>query len=258
MSSEPVEDNREPRRAQRPGCLLRFGLVALLWSALLATRYIWEQTVMTWEGGEQMVGFSLIHSPGFVLIFFPMMLMAWLVIAAVIIVRDIVKHRRVPWGLWPTMGLSIAVLIVLQLPYRFWERLCVRHLASSPRAAQFIGKAALNGDLDLVKALVAAGVPVNAREHHGWTPIRDAAAGGYLPVVEYLVSMGADVNVVDRFGDSPLEMAAGGQHEDVASFLADRGAIRLRGDDAFRKQVWDDVIREELAADEARVESRRR
>src|SRR5262245_6235141 len=45
-----------------PRWVLWLGAPAIACAWLLATRLVWEQTVWTWKRGEQMVGFSLMHS----------------------------------------------------------------------------------------------------------------------------------------------------------------------------------------------------
>jgi ankyrin repeat protein len=59
-----------------------------------------------------------------------------------------------------------------------------------------------------------------------------------------LVSLGADVNAVDRFGDSPLEMAESHRNEAAAKLLTEFGARRIRGDEAQRRRVIEEQLRE--------------
>jgi ankyrin repeat protein len=67
-----------------------------------------------------------------------------------------------------------------------------------------------------------------------------------VKVIEYLVSRGADVNAMDGFGDSPLEVAITNKHNEAAQVLADHGGRRIRGDDARRRKVTEDIVRKDM------------
>ena len=86
--------------------------------------------------------------------------------------------------------------------------------------------AALNGDLPLVKSLMARGADILAKDEVFCSALGRAAEEGHLPVVEYLVEHGnADY-------DDALVKAAGGGHLSVVEFLVARGADVRAGDDA--------------------------
>jgi hypothetical protein len=66
-------------------------------------------------------------------------------------------------------------------------------------------RAAADGDLASLKALLAAGVDVNARERGGWAPIHWASRAGRVSVLTVLTDAGADPNLKDdRRGWTPL------------------------------------------------------
>ena len=66
-----------------------------------------------------------------------------------------------------------------------------------------------SGNLDRVKAEIAAGADVNARDANGYTPLHNAAARGDNEMILYLVSKGADVKAVSRRGQTTADMANG-------------------------------------------------
>jgi hypothetical protein len=55
--------------------VLILGICAILGSAMLAGRLIWEMTLLTWERGPQMIGFTLAHGAGVLLFFAPVCLL---------------------------------------------------------------------------------------------------------------------------------------------------------------------------------------
>jgi len=79
--------------------------------------------------------------------------------------------------------------------------------------------AASQGDLDEVRALVAAAVEPGTADYDGRTPLHLAAAEGQLEVVRYLLAAGADPQPVDRWGGTPLSDAEGNGHTEIATLL---------------------------------------
>jgi glutaminase len=79
--------------------------------------------------------------------------------------------------------------------------------------------AASQGDLDEVRALIAAGVGPGTADYDGRTPLHLAAAEGQLEVVRYLLAAGADPKPVDRWGGTPLSDAEAGGHAEVAELI---------------------------------------
>ena len=96
--------------------------------------------------------------------------------------------------------------------------------------------AAINGQLDVVKILVAyhkdvitpsASTPqlVNmATDDIGRTPMHWAALNGHLDVVEYLVDVADTSLVVDSFRQSPIDIAREHRRTIVENFLKKHGS----------------------------------
>ena len=76
--------------------------------------------------------------------------------------------------------------------------------------------AAANGNLELVKRLMAHGAEVNLT---GWNPLIYAAWRGRTEVVKYLLDNGADIDAMSPNGISALMMAARGGHFDTVKLL---------------------------------------
>ena len=65
--------------------------------------------------------------------------------------------------------------------------------------------AAMNGQLETVKAMLARGVPVDAKDNYGYTALMWGAESGHLEVVRYLVEHAkANVEVKDNDGYTAL------------------------------------------------------
>ena len=79
--------------------------------------------------------------------------------------------------------------------------------------------AASQGDLDEVRALLAAGVEPGTADYDGRTPLHLAAAEGQLDVVRYLLAAGAHPQPADRWGGTPLSDAEGNGHTHVAELI---------------------------------------
>ncbi len=128
-------------------------------------------------------------------------------------------------------------------------------------------RAAGEGRVDDVRALLDQGVDVNARNEEGWTPLIAAALGGHTEVVGLLLEHGADpqatsmrtpdgdaaltalivaaryghtevvnallaggaeVDATSRNGVCALEAAVSGAHDEVVKLLVERGAAVSR------------------------------
>ncbi len=85
-------------------------------------------------------------------------------------------------------------------------------------------KAAEEGDLGQVRALVTSGADVNAQTTGDWTALHYAAREGHKEIVAMLLDHGANVNARDTGGDRPLDVAIWAEHPDLAEFFIARGA----------------------------------
>lgn len=86
--------------------------------------------------------------------------------------------------------------------------------------------AALGGDADTVKILLDAGADVSARDDRVyWTPLLPAAARGHAGVVRQLLDAGADPNAETRDGITALDLAREGGHADIAGILRNAGGM---------------------------------
>jgi hypothetical protein len=239
-----------------PPWLMTVGWWVAVPSAIFALRMVYERTIMTWNEGPQMVGFSFLHTIGG-----PFLLALWLGLVWVAVVLFYVVRCRSFGG-----GKMILVLAIYGLawglsliPYGLWQRMFVSRLVSGPHASQFLVYAAVDGDIKLVSAFLSGGVSVNVQNRRdGMTPLHGAARGGDVKTIEYLIAQGADLNVVDRYGDSPLENAIASNQSEASKLLAARGARRIRGTDEQRDKASSGIVRESIEESDRRRRERDR
>jgi ankyrin repeat protein len=79
--------------------------------------------------------------------------------------------------------------------------------------------AALRGDEEDVRELVALGAVVNARGEFGMTALHHAAVAGRIDAAERLLALGADRLAPDDFGQTPAKLAAKAGHAEMAELL---------------------------------------
>ncbi|MEO7106432.1 MAG: ankyrin repeat domain-containing protein [Rhodoferax sp.] len=81
--------------------------------------------------------------------------------------------------------------------------------------------AALKGDLEICKQLIARDADVNKP---GWTPLHYAATGGHLDILRLLLDNNAYIDAASPNGSTPLMMAARYGTIDSVQLLLDAGA----------------------------------
>ncbi|KAF0690709.1 Aste57867_17919 [Aphanomyces stellatus] len=115
--------------------------------------------------------------------------------------------------------------------------------------------AASDGNLDAVKAFLAAGTPVNAQDENGYTPLQAAVSYSHADIVHYLLAAGAsatlgnsdnetplhycesvecaqillqhgaDINATNAEQRTPLDAAIDDENEELCAFLESHGAV---------------------------------
>jgi ankyrin repeat protein len=76
-------------------------------------------------------------------------------------------------------------------------------IALAVRALRY---AALEGDLERIQEMIAAGADVNLADQAGFTPLHFAAQGQHAATAQALLAAGADVDARDSFGKTPLSV----------------------------------------------------
>jgi ankyrin repeat protein len=76
-------------------------------------------------------------------------------------------------------------------------------------------RAAADGHLQIVRALVQAGAPIDPIDEAGMTPMMGAAQNGHAAVVRELLEYDADITRVDISGRSAEDLASSGPCRDM-------------------------------------------
>jgi len=118
----------------------------------------------------------------------------------------------------------LATVVILGAP--FFGALGI-FLLSGPQVPDMsIHKAALTGNIEIVKTHLEVGTDVNAKDDFGVTPLFKAAGSGNKEVVELLIDSGADANAKhDESGMTPLHTATMDYHPEIIELLIAKGAI---------------------------------
>ena len=92
---------------------------------------------------------------------------------------------------------------------------------SSDIGSMDVRLAAKDGNLEGIRAAVAANEPIDEQDEHGWTPLCWAAGAGQLAAVEYLLAQGADPFVEGSDRRTPYLIAIAAGHAATAKLLAE-------------------------------------
>jgi hypothetical protein len=116
--------------------------------------------------------------------------------------------------------------------------------------------AAMQGDLRVLRQLIAAGADVDMREEGGMTPAMIAANRGYIELLQALIDAGCKLNLQDAGGRTAL-MYADLERPDIAELLLKNGAdpkIRNQeGRTAAEEALFQANARAEFRAETARI-----
>lgn len=95
----------------------------------------------------------------------------------------------------------------------------VEAVAQNDQRIRPVHAAAANGNLAILRALLARGADVNARQQHDFTPLHTAADRGDGEMARLFLEHGADVQARDASGHTAAQLAQERGHENLATML---------------------------------------
>ena len=190
--------SKAPNNSQQLSVPFRiWGWLAFVGAFPLVLRFAYEQTVMTWDRGLQMVGWTLIHTYGglFVLgIFVVMLLHIWLLAFVALWVRRLIRKECVPFRAWTQFAVLGCAIALFYIPYDFWQFMTVELAGPGQRAAGQLTAAAAQNQKYLVKAFLRNGLAIDSLGKDGRTALGQACLAGQVEMAHYLASKGAQLD----------------------------------------------------------------
>ena len=185
------------------------GYLLLGVAAVFVGRMVYEETILTWLNGPQMVGFAMMHGAVPFILFAGLIgvpgVLFWFAVSFVLLTR---RKFRVPLIDWIPLMLSLLLAALIFIPYEAWEEFMVRIAGPGSYGSDFLVQAAAQDNQRFVRLLLRKGYDINF-ETGGTTPLSGASNGGHEEMVKFLISRGATLNRKNGIsGESALMSAA--------------------------------------------------
>jgi hypothetical protein len=184
--------NQEASKA--PTWLDKIGVCSAIGIILLDLDLIYEQTFLTWAEGDQMVGFSIAHILGPLILLLYAISLVFLAGVLLFPFQSWLTKRPPPKINWAVVLIVIAGYCLNFTPYRFWRRATIAVKGPGPHAAQELVYAAHDGDKSTVDLLLKHGVPVDI-SNKGSTALAGACAGSQREMARFLLAKGANIRL---------------------------------------------------------------
>jgi len=190
-------------------------------AAILVGRSVYEETILTWVSGPQMVGFAMAHGAlAPLLIVESVSMLGTLLWLAASFVLLLWKKFRLPVMDWIPIVLSLLLVALISVPYETWEELMVRIAGPGSHGSDFLVQAAGQDKRRFVTLLLSKGYDINYEGLDGTTPLSATSVGGHEKMIRFLISRGAEVNRKSgSVGETPLAAAGMGQLGSVKVLL---------------------------------------
>jgi ankyrin repeat protein len=106
----------------------------------------------------------------------------------------------------------------------------------APDGSTAILWATFHSNLEMARALLAAGAAVNTPNHYGITPLLQASRSGDAPLIAALLKAGADVALAHPDGETPLMAASRTGHVDAVRLLLEARA-NVNAADSYQQET---------------------
>jgi hypothetical protein len=221
--------------------------VAIVGTLILAIRLVWEQTLLTWERGEQMVGFSMAHTWGVLLLIVVLCLLcahAWILAFIIEAIYRAMRKRPIARSSWVAAVLLSVAVGLIYVPYSAWKYLIVTLKGPGPQAESLLKYAIVGGNRRLAELLIVKGTSLDGCDagdieteammvrggasdytFDGCAPLSVAARVGSPQGLQLLLSKGANPNVRSgHWQRTPLMDAAQANRPEAVKALLRAGA----------------------------------
>lgn len=95
----------------------------------------------------------------------------------------------------------------------------VNAAATNAFKVQALHAAVAGRNMEIIRAVLAAGADANAPQQAGFRPIHEAASSGNRELAELLIAHGADPSLVNDAGQSSIDLAREKGHAELAQWL---------------------------------------
>jgi hypothetical protein len=178
-----------------PGAISLVGWLALPGALIAVTRLFYEQGLLTWRQGPQMVGFSLIHvHPGLFAFMLGSILLAhiYLLLACAAVLWRASTKKSTSALSWLQIAVAIACVGVFYIPYSAWQVAVIKFGGSNGNAREYMSMASALGEKHVVRAVLEEGISPDIKNRNGQTALDVACAANKTEMVAYLLSKGAN------------------------------------------------------------------
>jgi len=176
-----------------------WGWLAFAGAFPLALRFVYEQTVMTWNHGIQMAGWTLVHTSGGIVvlgILAAILMHGWLLAFVVVWVRRrITQKGSLQFGAWTQFLVLVCATVLFSVPYEFWQFATLEVSGPGQHAAGQLTAAAGQNQQYLVKAFLRSGVAIDTLGQYNRTALDQACLSGQVGMARYLISKNAQLDL---------------------------------------------------------------
>lgn len=116
-----------------------------------------------------------------------------------------------------------------------------------PASQHLMMTAADEGNPEVIRMLIAAGVAFDVENQYGVTPVAAAAEQGHLEAVKVFIDAGADLSVKGDYGNIAVLSAAMSGNREIVKALLDAGADVTGDVEKLQQYSEDPEIRKMIA-----------
>ena len=80
------------------------------------------------------------------------------------------------------------------------------------------------GNIEIVKLLIGAGVDLNIKNNGGGTALMWASKYNHIEIAKLLINAGANLNIKNKYDDTALIIANNNKHKKIVELLKSKGA----------------------------------